>query len=215
MNVGSSTGISLLASNLFSKLDTQQKGYLEKSDMQSALSSLSSSSTNDASDVFKQLDSDSDGKVTQTELSDGLQTLADALQTQLQQSRMQGPPGMNGGPQPPPPGDAGVDEGFTQDELSAMASDSNTDSKRAELMSKLASNFDAADTDGNGKVNRDEAMAYDQSTRTDSATGATASNSEGDALNLTAMAQLMQLLQAYGVSSGDSETNSSALSVSA
>lgn len=214
MNIsGSSSGISSLASNLFNKLDTKQKGYLEQSDMQSALSSVNSTSVGntDVSAVFTQLDSDSDGKVTQTELSDGLQTLADALQSQLQQSRMQGE-------LPPPPGDAGSDAGFTQDELSAMASDSSTDSKRAELMSKLAANFDAADTDGNGKINRDEAMAYDQSTRTDSATAVTSNTaaSESSTLNLTAMMQLMQLLQAYGVSSSNSETSSSsALSVSA
>lgn len=215
MNVSSSSGVSLLASNLFNKLDTKQKGYVDKSDMQSAFNSLSSvtSSSNDVSEVFTQLDADSDGKLTQTELSDGLQTLADALQSQLQQSRLQGAGGMQGPPPPPPP--EGDDEGFTQDELSTMASDSSTDSKRASLMSKLAANFDAADTDGNGKVTRSEAMAYDQSTKTDSATASTSSasstdstSSTSDALNLKAMVQLMQLLQAYGVSSDSSKTTS-------
>ena len=216
MNVGSTgSSISLLASNLFNKLDTKQKGYLEQSDIQTALSSLKSSSqSTDASEVFTQLDADSDGKITKAELSNGLQTLADTLQSQLQQSRMRGPgPDMNGGPPPPPPaGDSGVDEGFTQDELSTMASDSSTDSKRADLMSKLAANFDAADTDGNGKVTFKEAMAYDHSTSTDASTTA----SESDTLNLKVMVQIMQLLQAYGVSSSNSETtNSSALSVTA
>jgi hypothetical protein len=223
MNVGSSSSsISLLASNLFNKLDTKQKGYLEQSDMQTALSSLNSGSkSTDVSDVFTQLDADSDGKITKAELSSGLQTLADTLQSQLQQSRLRGPsPDLNGGP--PPPGNSGVDEGFTKDQLSAIASDSSTDTKGAELTGKLAANFDAADADGNGKVTFKEAMAYDLSTSTAATTTATnktdtsTAASESDTLNLKVMVQIMQLLQAYGVSSSNSEANSSsALSVTA
>ncbi len=210
MNVGST---SLLASNLFTKLDTKQQGYIEQSDMQSAFDSLSSTdSSTDVSEVFTQLDADSDGKLTQTELSDGIQSLVDALQTQLQQSRFQGSSDGMQMPPPPPPGAEGVDEGFTQDELSSMATDSTTDSKRATLMSELAANFDAADTDGNGKINRDEAMAYDQSQST-TATAATSSDSTSSAesLDLQAMTQLLQLLQAYGSSSTNSTTSSVSL----
>ena len=64
---------SQMADDLFSKLDTQNKGYLESSDLASALGSNSSSTSSaSAEEVFKSLDSDSDGKLTKTELSDGL-----------------------------------------------------------------------------------------------------------------------------------------------
>ena len=59
-----------MAEDLFSKLDTSGKGYIQESDLESALSGLkSTSSTQSASDIFSQLDSDSDGKVTKDELS--------------------------------------------------------------------------------------------------------------------------------------------------
>ncbi|MGC3980080.1 MAG: EF-hand domain-containing protein [Steroidobacteraceae bacterium] len=217
MNVSSSSSLSLLASNLFNKLDSTQKGYLESSDMQSALSSVSSSSntsSTDTSNLFAQLDSDSDGQITETEFSDGIQTLVDALQSSLQQSRMQGPQGAGGPPPPPPP--EGADEGFTQDELSSMASDtSSTDTKRSELFTKLADNFEAADTDGNGKITRDEAMAYDQSTQSTDASStvaASTSSTSDTTTNLKMMLQVMQLLQAYGSSNS---TTTSSVSVAA
>ena len=62
-----------MASDLFSKLDSSGKGYIQESDLESALSAIigsSSSSSTDttgtasASEIFSQLDSDGDGKVT-------------------------------------------------------------------------------------------------------------------------------------------------------
>ena len=70
---------SQMADDLFSKLDTQNKGYLESSDLASALGSNSSSTSSaSAEEVFKSLDSDSDGKLTKTELSDGLKSARSA-----------------------------------------------------------------------------------------------------------------------------------------
>lgn len=229
MNIGGcGLNTSQLAANLFTKLDTKNQGYVDKDELQSAFDALStsgdSSSTNvDA--VFTQLDSDGDGKITQSELSDSIQTLADSLMSQLHQSRMQG---MGDMPPPPPPPDDGSDEGFTQDELTSMASDlSSTDSKRANLMSTLAANFEAADTDGNGKISREEAMNFDQSQNATSSTSSsaaasqidsatsTASTSTDEDLNLKIMLQIMQLLQSYGASDTASKTGSGTLSVAA
>jgi Ca2+-binding EF-hand superfamily protein len=50
-----------------------------------------------------------------------------------------------------------VDAGFNLDQLSEMA---ETDSELAALFSALADNFDEADSDGDGLVNREEAMIY-------------------------------------------------------
>lgn len=147
------TGISnysSAASYLFSKIDTSNKGYIEKEDLVSAFSSVTSTSDTSATDVFSQLDSDSDGKVTESEFSSALE----ALNSQYDASRMQGammPP-------PPPPTD---DEGFTEEELTSQLEEiGDTDSARSTLISSILENFDAADTDGDGKVNGAEAMTY-------------------------------------------------------
>jgi len=147
------TGISnysSAASYLFSKIDTSNKGYIEKEDLVSAFSSVTSTSDTSATDVFSQLDSDSDGKITESEFSSALE----ALNSQYDASRMQGammPP-------PPPPAD---DEGFTEEELTSQLEEiGDTDSARSTLISSILENFDAADTDGDGKVNGAEAMTY-------------------------------------------------------
>jgi Ca2+-binding EF-hand superfamily protein len=226
MNIGAvgSFGLTQVASNLFSKLDKTQKGYLEESDLQSALGNVSASDsgTSDASAVFSQLDGDGDGKVTESELTSSLQSLVDTLQTQLKQSSMQG---MDGMPPPPPPGNGSDSAGFTQDQLTQMASDTaSTDSKMSSLFSKLADNFDAADTDGDGKVSHDEAMAFDKSSSTAATDSSKASSTSGsDNAELQVMLQIMKLLQAYGSDATNSSStslasttsSSSSLSVSA
>ena len=87
---------SKMASELFSKLDTKGQGYLEKSDLESALSSVGSSSSSGSSSatadqVFSALDSNGDGKVTQDEMSSSLQKLSEQLNEVLSQFRV-GPP---------------------------------------------------------------------------------------------------------------------------
>ena len=124
-------------------------------------------------DVFARLDSDSDGKVTEDELSSGLDALASELDAQFNQMRMSGAM-----PPPPPPSDS--DTGFTQDELESQLSEiGSSDSQRSDLLNKIVANFDTADTNSDGKVSFAEAQAYDQSTSstssTSSSTSATAS----------------------------------------
>ena len=168
------SSVSSWASSLFSKLDTSNKGYFEKSDLASALSKLDSSSSNSSAsvdDVFTSLDSDGDGKVTQSELSSSLQNLANELNSQYDASRMAAAMGQM---PPPPPPQGGKDEGFTKDELTSIAG-STSDSNLSNLMSTLASNFSAADTNGDGKVSAEEAMAYQESAS--SSTSATTTDS--------------------------------------
>ncbi len=161
---------SKMVEDIFSKLDTKGQGYLEKSDLESALSGLDSDSSASVDDVFSTLDGDGDGKVTKDEMSSTLQKLADELDSQFNASRMSA--AQAGGMRPPPPADSEEDEGYTQDELSAIAS-STDDSNLSELMSSLAANFDAADANGDGKVTQQEAMAY-QEFADSAASGATA-----------------------------------------
>ncbi|GLT24104.1 hypothetical protein GCM10007933_35760 [Zoogloea oryzae] len=210
---------SQMASKLFSRLDTKGQGFIEQSDLQSAFSQVfgnaSSSQANDASSqLFSALDGDSNGKVTESEFSTGMQKLAEALDSQAFSSRMGGAGGM---PPPPPPGGGQDDAGFTKDELQSQLEEiGSTDSKRSSLISSVVENFDKADTNGDGKVSATEAMAYEQSTQSSTSgsstqTGSTSSSSQTDAMLAH---RLMELMRAYG---GDSTTSaaSSALSVSA
>lgn len=223
---------STMASQLFSRLDTSSKGYLEKSDLASAFSKISSGSSSDSSvdDMFSALDSDSDGKVTESEFSTTLAKLQEELQSNFQQSQhMHGGPGGPGGaggmpPPPPPEGDSG----FTQDELQSQLDEiGSSDSERSSLISKIVDNFEAADTDGDGKVNFQEAMAYDQSSSSTTSTASTSTSSTSTTTAATdstsssssasekrLLQQIMQLMQAYG-RPDDSYSMSSLLSTSA
>jgi len=165
-------GNSSTLSQLFSRLDSKGQGYLEKSDFASAFSAIGESDASTIEDVFAALDTDSDGKVTESEFSSTVSQLQQELDSQFTQMRMQGmagqgPQGMAGGMPPPPPNDSG----FTQEELESQLEEiGDSDSDRASLISDIVSNFEAADTDGDGKVTFKEAMAYKdaQSGETDS-----------------------------------------------
>ena len=179
-----SSSVSSWASTLFSQLDSSNKGYISESDLSSAFSLLDTSgsdSSSSASKVFSSLDSNNDGKVTKDELTSSLEALSAQLNSQYDASRMASAMG-NGMPPPPPPSDSdNNDTGLTKDQLSSIAS-TTTDSKLADLMNNVASNFSAADTNGDGKVTAAEAMAYQQSSSSTSATsGSSNSASESDA----------------------------------
>ena len=188
-----------MASDLFSKLDSSGKGYIQESDLESALSAIigsSSSSSTDstgtasASEIFSQLDSDGDGKVTEDEMASGFQKLADALDSQFEQSRMQGAM-----PPPPPPQN---DTGFTKDELTEQLSEiGSSDSGRASFISNVVENFDAADTNGDGKVTFQEAMAYNESSSSSSTTNSSSSTTSSQVTDAQVFRQLMDLLRTY------------------
>ncbi|MBP6308139.1 MAG: EF-hand domain-containing protein [Burkholderiaceae bacterium] len=194
-----------MAEELFAKLDTSGKGYIEQSDLQTALQSVPASGGASAEDVFASLDGDSDGKVTQQEMSDSIKKLSDALDNQFQNMRMSGAMagmGMGSGIQR-----GGDDAGLSQEDLtSQLASIGNADSNRADMLSNLLDNFDQVDTDSNGKVSFDETRAYKQSGQSAAAT--TNASSEAEVLM-----QIMNLAQAYGL--GGSNASGASLSVSA
>ncbi len=195
-----------MATDLFSKLDTSGKGYIQQSDLESALSGLTStsstsSSTASASEIFSQLDADGDGKVTKDEMTSSFTKLAEELDNQFDQSRMQG--AMGNMPPPPPQNDTG----FTKDELNEQLSEIGTsDTQRSSLISTIVQNFDAADTDSDGKVSFREAMAYDQSNKTSSSSSTstssssttTSSTSSSEVSDAKVFRQLMELLRTYG-----------------
>lgn len=221
---------SSMASRMFSRLDTKQQGYLEKTDLADAFSKISNSDSAAANtgidDVFTTLDGDSDGKVSENEFSSALSKLRDELDSQFGQMRMQqgmpgqGPQGMAG--QRPPP-DGGQDGGFSKDQLSSQLQEiGSSDSQRSSLISSIVDNFDQADSNGDGKVNHEEAMAYGQtlqsgrgtSASTDEASSSTTATSSNEA---AVMQKIMQLIHAYshGAPADNSSNPASQLSVSA
>lgn len=272
-----SSSTSSLASTLFSKLDTRNQGYIEKSDLQSAFAALSETGDSDTSDVdavFKQLDADGDEKVTKSEMTAAIERLSEQLNTQFDQSRVRGGGGHGHGRHMPPPaveasqnstdtqydaaadanGDGTVsaeeeaafaagsseaataepsaetglqallgalgagmpppvrkdDNGaFTLDELTEQLSEiGSTDSKRSELLATLVANFDTADSDGDGKIARDEARAFGKEQGVERAGRA---ENEGGA----GQARIVQLLRAYGVGEGESSLATQSISLTA
>ena len=201
-----------MANDLFSKIDTSGQGYLTKSDLQSALdkvssSSSSSSTTSSVDEMFKQFDTNGDGKITKQEFSDTLKKVADQLDQQFQSMRMNG--GMSGMGGVPPGGDSG---GLTKDQVTTAAEEvSSSDSKASSALTNLAKNFDTADTNQDGKVSFQELVAYEQKTSsTSSSTEASSASSNSDSAKV--MMQIMKLMHAYNIG-GDQ--NSSTISVSA
>lgn len=212
-----------MAGNLFSQLDTKKQGYIEKSDLQAAFDNISGGTGASASvdDVFSSIDSDSDGKVTKDELTTSLQNLADQLDAQFDSSRMAGAMGgMPPGPPPgPPPGGGGGGAGFSKDELQSQLDEiGSTDSKRSSLISKVVENFDEADSDGDGKVSFQEAMAYDQANPSSSSSSASSTSTaaaSSSSTEETVYQRILELLQAYAPNRGASEAAASSISVTA
>jgi Ca2+-binding EF-hand superfamily protein len=208
---------SKLAEDLFSQIDSTGKGYIEKSDLESAFKQVSSSSSSSADELFTSLDSNGDGKVTKEEMSSSLKSLMDSLDSQFQSMRMSdamGAAGANGSMPPPPP--PGNDAGFTKEELQSQLNEIGSgDSKRSGLISKVIENFDKADSNGDGKVSFKEAMAYDQSSTSSSSSTASSSDSSTASSASTAstseaqlMLQIMKLAQAYGLFGEEQKSSS-------
>lgn len=220
--IGSVGNSMQMFSNLFSRLDTKNQGYLEKSDFASALSQISGEDSSSVDTLFSTLDGDSNGQVTESEFSSVLAQLQQSLDSQFGQMRLagmggQGPQGMNGMPPPPP-----NDEGFTQDELSSQLSElSDRSSPQATMISDIIYNFSAADSDGDGKVSFQEAMSFRQAQETastsekaatDQATTDSATTAaQGPSSEMQVMRQIMQLMHAYGSSDASSSASASAL----
>ncbi|MDX1913958.1 MAG: EF-hand domain-containing protein [Methylophilus sp.] len=202
---------SQITNNIFSKIDTKNQGYIEKSDLTSALSKLNGDGAEtNTDDVFNSMDTDSDGKLTKSELSKGIESLLSQLQSnalQSSQGDMNGmpppPEGMKGMPPPPPP--MGEDEGVTKDQATEIAS-STDDTNLASLMKTVSENFEAADVNQDGKVSAQEAMAYQE--KADSSKSSSSTSSANNSVSNI----MEQLIKAYGFSNS---TNSSSLSISA
>lgn len=207
-----------LADELFAKLDTNNQGYLSATDLEKVLGASSSAETggdSEAQTLFKALDSDSDGKVSKDELSSALEKVSAQLGEDLMRSQLGGPAG---GPPPPPPGERPDDEGLSQEQLSTMAADAPAGSSQASALSALASNFDEADTNEDGKVSFQEAMAFQQSQSGGEVSGDASQGKEATrpGASDSDLGRLVKLIAQYlGVQDDQTDSRQVALSVSA
>ena len=201
-----SSGLSKWADSVFSKLDTKNQGYIEKSDLQSALSGTDGNATpsSDIDDAFSALDGDGDGKVTKSELTEAMTKLSDQLNAQFDAGRVNGGGMRPDGPPPgPPPGGAGGPGG-------AGPTDSTTDSTAG-----TSNTTEPADTNGDGTVSAQEQAAYETKQANESDSGQTVKpQHERDPMR--EFAHALQLLKAYADDSDTaSSSNSSSVSVEA
>ncbi len=191
---------SKMVDDLFSKLDTTNKGYLEKSDLQSALSqspgsgsSSGTSSSPNVDEIFKKLDSNADGKLTKSEMTSSMSSTTKV--------------GKGGGAPPPggmpPPGAGGAKSASGASSTSSTQSSSSTKT------------YDPADANQDGKVSEQEKIAYAQAKqdKASASSDSTATSSTSTSSDARVMKQIMELMHAYG--SFDSSTNNSRLSVTA
>lgn len=155
---------------LMTSLDTDSSGGIDVTEFSEAALSLSSSSADEDSinEAFSLLDDDEDGNISLDELTG---YMASGLQNEQMMAAGAGSPPP---PPPPPPSNEEEDEGYTVDELSALAEDSaSSDADLSALFETLAANFDEADANGDGKVTSAEAMAYKEETSESSSDDAT------------------------------------------
>jgi hypothetical protein len=81
----SATSTATTTDALFAKLDTKKKGYLDAADLKTTGAAAADDAK--AAEAFKQIDTDSDGKVTKSELSVAIDKVSDQLNAQLDSSR--------------------------------------------------------------------------------------------------------------------------------
>lgn len=202
-----------ITNNIFSKLDTSSQGTIDAATLSKALSgSNDDQNSGEVSDLISNMDSDGDSKISKSELSQGIENLFNQLKSVSQQSggvkdMPPPPPGGAGGPPPPRGSDDEEDTGLTQDQMKEIVA-STDDSKLSELLNNVASNFEAADTSGDGKVTREEAMAYQQQSQQNDSTTSTTGNS----MQNYAIDQIAKLIKSYGL---ENVSSSSSLTTSA
>jgi len=200
---------SKMVDDLFSKLDTTGKGYLTKSDLQSALTQLSGSdSSNNTSstsssanvdELFKKLDANGDGKITKDELTSGLKQLADAF----------GKTGAPAAGATPPSGSGNAN------------STSRTTGTSSTQSSSTSKTYDPADTNQDGTVSAQERIAYalkQLASQLHSSASSTSSNSASStsmSSDAKIFKQITDIMRANGSPDSGYNNSDSGLSVTA
>jgi hypothetical protein len=202
----SSSSISNWADSIYSKLDTRNQGYIEKTDLQDALAKVSGNGNGgqpvDVDSTFSALDGDSDGKITKSELTDAMTKLSDQLNAQFDASRA-GRGGPHGAHGPHGGGHAGGDgdgDGGSSSSSSTDAASGTSGTSSASTASTASTDYiAAADTDGDGTVSDAEQSAYEKKAASSQATH------QKDPMR--ELAHALHLLKAYAENSGGSDAS--------
>jgi hypothetical protein len=180
-------------------MDTSGKGYIEKTDLESAFGKAAATGQPTADEMFSKIDANGDGKVTKSEFSDSIKKFTEQMDSHLMSMRQSGKM-PQGGQMPmgaPPAGQSGM-SGSSGANGATTSSSSN-------------SNTDPADTNGDGTVSAKESIAYSLK---QSMIAGGQSESEAATNSAKLIRQLDKLVEAYGISQTDS-TQLSSLSLKA
>ena len=210
----SSSTVNNWSESLFNKLDTKKQGYVDQADLAAALGPDEAGSTansDDAAEMLKLFDDDSDGKITQSELSAAVNKVADELNAQYDSSRVD--KSQAGALPTGATGMANVDAAVADDDtgLAAMASANASRGAPpagggAAPVTASSTESDnkyvqAADTDTDGTVSDAEAAAY-KKLMAAQAEGKSGSQVDG-AGNDQDLARALDQLQQYVDNSGE------------
>lgn len=231
---GSAGGVTNRADAIFSRLDTNNQGYIDKAGLASVLSATgeadAGAGTGTVDDMFGALDGDSDGKVTKSELTEAMTKVSDQLNAQFDAARVQG--GMPPGPSPGGAssgaasgdgGDGGVDAAGAAGGMPSAGGMGGAGGPRGAGGAGATEETDstgsteyvaAADTDGDGTVSDAEQAAYDKKlasgeidkngNETGKAGGTGSARQQDPAREL---AQALHVLKAYAENGGDSDAS--------
>ena len=156
----SSANAARVSAQLFAKLDTRNKGYVDQADLEQAAPAGKSDSAA-AAQLIKQIDGDGNGQVSKSELSEAVQKVGAELDAQFDQSRLQfaGAPAEGGArPAAPPAGGGGAGGGGGGGGLRA-AGGADAASESGSSGTEIKYNA-SADTDSDGTVSADEEAAF-------------------------------------------------------
>lgn len=194
------------AGNLFGKLDSQNKGYVEQSDFSSLLRGLQNDEASTKSEeLFSSLDSDGDGQLTSSEFSDNFSNLLYSAQGTMGAA----------GARPAPPEDSGK----SKDELTALLEElEQEDEKSTQGLQSLLDNFDTADTDGDGKVTMQEANSFRESQQAESSSltsKVSTGSDQSERISKLLSRTMQQLMDTYGGLTKTSSQSGSAVNIRA
>lgn len=193
---------SQISQNIFSKLDTEGQGYLSQEVLSSAFESLNSNAADsDAETLVGAMDSDSDGQITKSELTQGIENLLSQLGKSQQRPPMGGLGGMAsmGGMPPPSAGKGGEGLSVTAEQAAALAETAD-DQRLSEVMTQVSDNFSEMDADEDGLVNREEVIAFNEAQRE-------ARDAElNSRFDLAAMENVAKLIAAYGLDLSETDS---------
>lgn len=232
----SSARASSRADRMFSKVDTDGSGSVDKTELQDMLDDMAQktgTSLGSADDLMTKMDSNGDGSLSKDELASGMKSLMPPPSSTVDFAQQSG-----GGLPPPPPPDSASGSGDSSSSTSATSTDpldtngdgvvSAEELAAGELKDAMKDLFAAVDTNGDKSISKSEADNFKQ--KVDSviqglegagsscASESQTSTSSDSSTNLTLSSFIDLVLKQYGqtaAASASSATSDASLSVTA